>query len=350
MKILSNFCIQLPKIELHAHLNGSLSEVTVNGLLKDNSTSDIKIDSTSIEKGAKRTLNDCFEMFKIIQKLTDRAQIITEVTKSVIDEFAQDNVMYLELRSTPRNNLETGLTKRNYIEAILTGINEYQQKNNESIIVKFLVSIDRRRGVVEAKENLELAKEYFNRPNNVVVGIDLSGDPHVGNAEDYIPLLEDAKSAGLKLSLHMAEINGLDDENIKLLGLPPDRIGHGTFLYENEECRNLVLKRRIPFEICLTSNVKGGTVESYAEDHHHMHKWLKDKQPVVICTDDKGVFSTTLSNEYLIAAQNGGMSSEDIYNLSFESIDHIFSNDITKDILRQKMKNWKQENMYYFIN
>lgn len=346
--ITSAFYTDLPKVELHAHLNGSLSEEMVKKLLSKNSSLHIEFASTTIEKGSKRTLDECFEMFKIIQKLTGTSQAITDVTKSVIEDFAKDNVVYLELRSTPRSNPETGLTKQKYIEAVLTGIREYQQENNNNIIVKFLVSIDRRRGVNDARENIELAKEYFKQSNGIVVGIDLSGDPNVGNAADYIPLLEDAKLAGLRLSIHMAEIKGLDKENIKLLQLPPDRIGHGTFLYENEECRCMVLNKRIPFEICLTSNVKGGTVQSYAEDDHHMHKWQKHEQPLIICTDDKGVFSTTLSNEYQIAAEHTGMSTEDLFALSLKSIDYIFANNCTKDSLRKKLKCWKQENTNFF--
>lgn len=88
-------------------------------------------------------------------------------------------------------------------------------------------------------------------------------------------------------------------------------------------------------------------MESYAVGHHHIHKW-RESNPVILCTDDKGVFSTTLSNEYKIAAEECGMSVDEVFVLSRNAIDSIFANNNIKCLLRSKWDNWKTENMHFF--
>lgn len=94
--------------------------------------------------------------------------------------------------------------------------------------------------------------------------------------------------------------------------------------------------------------MKGGTVESYAEGHHHIHRWKKASQPIALCTDDKGVFSTTLSNEYEIAAEECGMSREEVFELSRNAIETIFADDSVKSALKSKWDDWKMKNKQFF--
>ncbi|KAG7231104.1 hypothetical protein INR49_027144 [Caranx melampygus] len=111
----------------------------------------------------------------------------------------------------------------------------------------------------------------------------------------------------------MLQVPSQREETDLLLNLPPDRIGHGTFLHpEVGGSQNLVdkvLKNNIPLELCLTSN-----------------------------TDDKGVFSTDLSQEYQLAASTFGLSHEAVWKLSQQAIDCIFAPETVKQQLRQKWK------------
>lgn len=128
------------------------------------------------------------------------------VTKDVIKEFADDGVKYLELRSTPREENATGMTKKTYVESILEGIKQCKQENLD-IDVRYLMAIDRRGGLTVAKETVELAKEFFLSTEDTILGLDLSGDPTIGQAKDFLEPLLEAKRAGLKLALHLAEVN-----------------------------------------------------------------------------------------------------------------------------------------------
>ncbi|TMS05389.1 Adenosine deaminase-like protein [Larimichthys crocea] len=325
------FYRELPKVELHAHLNGSVSFETIEKLIGRKPHLNIEHGMTAIGKGQRRTLDECFQVFKVIHQLVDTEEDILMVATDVIKEFAADGVKYLELRSTPREEKSTGLTKKRYIETVIKAI---QQCKNEGvdIDVRFLVAIDRRNGTEVAVETVKLAKEFMRSSDGLVVGIDLSGDPTVGHGKDLLPALQMAKNCGLKLSLHLSEIQSQLEESDLLLDLPPDRIGHGTFLHPemggSPSVFDKVVKNNIPLELCLTSNVKGQTVPSYSK--HHFKYWYQLGHPSVICTDDKGVFCTDLSQEYQLAASTFGLSREAVWELSQQAIDCIFAPDAVK--------------------
>ncbi|XP_059559568.1 adenosine deaminase-like protein isoform X2 [Myotis daubentonii] len=309
------FFSELPKVELHAHLNGSISCNTMKKLIAKKPGLKIHDQMTMIDKGKKRTLEECFQMFQVIHQLTTSPEDILMVTKDVIKEFADDGVKYLELRSTPRRDNAT----------------------------------DRRGGPSVAKETVKLAEEFFLSTKDIVIGLDLSGDPTAGQAEDFLEPLLEAKKAGLKLALHLSEIPNLKKETQVLLDLLPDRIGHGTFLNSSEggslDLVDFVRKHQIPLELCLTSNIKSRTVPSY--DQHHFGFWYSISHPSVICTDDKGVFATHLSQEYQLAAENFNLTPSQVWDLSYESIDYIFASDSTRSELKRKWNHLKPTVLHF---
>lgn len=148
----------------------------------------------------------------------------------MIKLFDQDNVIYLELRSTPRAT--DSMTKLKYIEVICETISNVWGEESD-IVVKYLPSIDRAQSAQANEETLDAVLELIKSPDyrDFIVGIDFSGNPSVGNFADFKPLLQRARHSGLKLAIHCAEIAGRAEESKEMLesGLV-DRIGHGTFL------------------------------------------------------------------------------------------------------------------------
>lgn len=153
-------------------------------------------------------------------------------TKLVITDFASQNTIYLELRSTPRANLS--MSRVDYISTILEAIIE--MANEKSIVVRYLPSIDRAQTVEANEKTLKSVLEVMENKiySQLIVGLDFSGNPAVGSFKSFIPLLEQARGCGLRLAIHCAEIPGQSEETKTMLesGLM-DRIGHGTFLNGN---------------------------------------------------------------------------------------------------------------------
>lgn len=340
--IMEEFCKSLPKIELHAHLNGSLSTETLAslGTLQSNVQEYQKL--TTILTKTHRTLDECFQLFNVAHQATNNVHAVYQATQSVIKEFHDDGVIYLELRTTPRE--ETNMSRKDYIQSVVKAI---QNSCNElSIIVKLILCLDRKFDADLSREVMNLIIEMHQAHPDVIVGVDLCGNPKIGNfsKEEFVR----ARNAGLKVTLHCAEVKS-DSEEWDILEFQPDRLGHGTFLHpekgNNEKTFSIDMLKNIPLEICLSSNNICGTVDDYSK--HHINKWMEHKLPFCLCTDDKGVFMCDLSKEYLLAHQHYNLSAEDLYNVSIKAIEYTFSNDEIKQQLRVKFAEWKAQN---FLN
>ncbi|XP_068237629.1 adenosine deaminase-like protein isoform X2 [Palaemon carinicauda] len=345
---MKTFCKMLPKIELHAHLNGSLSDATILRLLQDKrSAGAVDLPDSAevvIKRGHNRTLEDCFTVFGIIHCLTDNVSAIETITRDVIQDFVAENVRYLELRTTPKVIPEK-MTKEQYIETVLNVMVEEMQRSD--IIVRLLLSIDRARGVGDAWDTLKIAKKYknTNKYKDLVCGLDVSGNPNAGNLCEYLPVLQEAKESGFKLAVHLAEIPN-DSETLAILKSKlVDRIGHGSYIHPgsngSHEMLQIVKQQSIPIEICISSNIMSGTVKNIA-DHHFKH-WRNEGHPLIICTDDKGVFNTSLSEEFLMCAEAFKLSMSDLATLSLTAVESTFLAKEEKNLLHLSVQKELQD-------
>lgn len=318
----------MPKLELHAHLNGSLSSKTIKDLLekKNSKMTAAFVASVYHLLDAKQIseFGECFSLFRVAHELVDDAASVEKATSDVVREFFDDGVRYLELRSTPKNG-DSGMTKEDYVLAMIRAIEQASAELNGGIIVRLILSIDRK-NPHEGLDTVRLAIKYKSQG---VVGIDLSGDPRAYTAADFIPALTLARDNDLKLFLHLAEVPDTVNDDMALVALHPDRIGHGTYLDHLDPATY----HTVPIEICPTSNVLCGTVTSYAD--HHVGQFIRSGAPhFIICTDDKGVFNCTLSGEYKHVADAFQLSIQDLWRISVNSIEYIAEDEEVKQRLR----------------
>ncbi|CAH2091744.1 unnamed protein product [Euphydryas editha] len=341
---LDTFCREMPKIELHAHLNGSLSRSTMVSLQRYLADLGVKdktnafIEKFQMSSGDSKTLSDVFPLFKIAQELTSVPESLAMATAMTMQEFEEDGCCYIELRSTPRET--SHMTHKQYIETIV----QTMKNDKFSIIPCFIISINRSSPKNEVEMITDLAIEYHKKYPDLVVGIELSGNPAVGKFSHFLPALTRSREAGLKVTLHCGEIPN-PQEVTEMLKFRPDRIGHGVCIHPNhggnEEIWQLLCKSQIPVEVCLTSNVNTKSTLSYGS--HHFKELYNANVPIVICTDDKGVFATSLSQEYRICAETIGIDPSKLVRLSLRACDYIFSDDKKKNV-RDKILNFINKN------
>ncbi|OAD75759.1 hypothetical protein PHYBLDRAFT_154832 [Phycomyces blakesleeanus NRRL 1555(-)] len=330
---MNEFCVQLPKVELHAHINGSLSPDTMRVLVERKKDSNPSLADFRIPDSLER-IDDFFPLFRFIYQLTDDEPSVVIATRNVISDFERDGVRYLELRTTPRENPATGMTKKSYLAAVLSAINEVRK----SIVVRLIVSIDRRDTLEKAQEAVDLALHFRSQG---VVGIDLCGHVMEGSFVALRPAFDRAKQHGFPLTLHFGEVKENMAESLELLSIQPNRLGHATFL--TPERRENIYAGNIPVEICMTSNILCKTTSTYEE--HHIKDLLVEKHPFIICTDDKGVFFSQLSDEYTIAAKTFGLSKNELYEASYRTIDAIFEDETIKQNLKKIWSEWYKDNL-----
>ncbi|ESQ38111.1 hypothetical protein EUTSA_v10028765mg [Eutrema salsugineum] len=339
----------LPKIELHAHLNGSIRESTLLELARVLGEKGVIVfaDFEDVIRKNDRSLAEVFKLFDLIHMITTDHKTVTRITREVVEDFALENVVYLELRTTPKRNDSIGMSKRSYMEAVIQGLRSISEvdidflaasdsntlhnacdgiRRKKKICVRLLLSIDRRETTESAMETVKLALEMRNAG---VVGIDLSGNPLVGEWSTFLPALQFAKDSDLYITLHCGEVPN-PKEIQAMLDFKPHRIGHACFL-KDEDWEKLK-SFRIPVEICLSSNIITKSISSI--EIHHFADLYDAKHPLILCTDDFGVFSTSLSNEYSLAVASFGLSKRETFTLAKSAIDATFAEDEVKQQLR----------------
>jgi len=152
----------------------------------------------------------------------------------VLEDFRQDGVLYLELRSTPRALADSDA--HGYVCTLLDALAEFERTQRRAgrspLTTRLILSIDRAQPSARADETVQLALELRaarEDARRLIVGIDFSGNPARGDFADFLPSLERVRAVGLPITLHCAEIEN-DAEITAMLEFRPSRLGHALLL------------------------------------------------------------------------------------------------------------------------
>lgn len=281
-------------------------------------------------------VNSFFPLFSnYIYQLCNDMESIKFSTTSVLQDFRDDGVIYLELRTTPREIPSRDITKDDYVSSVLDCIKDFGKDKMSTYLI---LSVDRRNTEIEAMEVVDLAVKYQSRG---VVAVDLCGDPSQGRVSLFRAAFAKAKHHGLKLTLHFAEVpsSSVEEELMTLLSYKPERIGH--VIHVSELIRKEIVARKLGLELCLSCNVHARLIPGGFSDHHFGY-WRDSCCPLILCTDDVGVFCSPLSNEYLLAAEHFNLSHGDIVDICGKAIEAIFGDNEEKKRLRESLSAFKE--------
>ncbi|CZS99343.1 probable adenosine deaminase [Rhynchosporium graminicola] len=332
--------VALPKIELHAHLSGSISRECLHEIwLQKKARGETMLDNPLVEMPVGKfdyDLETFFPLFsRYIYELCNDQDSLIQTTNSVLSSFSSDGVVYLELRTTPRAIPSANITKDDYIRTILTCINTHSLTPGTTMKTNLIISIDRRNTLATALAVVSLALKYR---SSGVVGIDLCGDPSIGDISIFAPAFKLAREANLPITIHFAELpaSSTPEELRILLEYMPQRVGH--VINVPDDIKEEIVKRKLGLELCLSCNVNAKMIAGSFGDHH-FGWWSEKGCPIALSTDDVGVFGSPLSNEYKLVAEHFKLSRADICALARSPIDTIFGSEEDKKRLRELM--WK---------
>ncbi|TQB74698.1 hypothetical protein MPDQ_004349 [Monascus purpureus] len=337
------FTKALPKIELHAHLSGSISRQCLHELWEKKKSQDPNFpieDPWVLMPPGKvdYTLETFFQTFsKSIYHLCNDLESLSYATNSVLSNFYEDGVRYLELRSIPRAFSGSDVSKEGYVTAVLDSIDSFKARTNNDMPVYLILAIDRKDTAAQALDTVNLAIKY--RPRGVV-GIDICGNPNKGDVSIYRGAFTKAKANGLRITVHFAEtpFSGSPAELETLLSYQPDRLGH--VIHVPDDIKQEIARRQLGLELCLSCNVHAKMINGGFLDHHFGY-WRHVDCPVILCTDDMGFFCSPVSNEYLLAAHHFNLSRADVLALCRKSFRAIFGGPEEKDRLYTLLDNFE---------
>ncbi|KAK7192030.1 hypothetical protein DPSP01_003898 [Paraphaeosphaeria sporulosa] len=337
-----SFARRLPKIELHAHLTGSISRACLHDIWETRRQHDpeLQLDDPLVAIPPDKVDYDVQTFFPLfssyIYKLCDDLPSIEFSTKRVLEDFQADGVVYVELRTTPRAIPNRGITKDDYVKTILDVLRNHNDQVGNTMRAFLILSIDRRNTATEAQQVVDLALKYRSEG---VVGVDLCGNPAKGDVSLYTDAFTRIKAAGLKITLHFAEIaqSGTDDELNTLLSWQPDRLGH--VIHVNSSFQERIKREHIGVELCMSCNVHAKLIPGTFSDHHFGF-WRHTNVPVALCTDDVGIFCSPLSQEYYLAAVHFGLDRIQLTELAQRPIASIFTGASERTRLVENFEHW----------
>ena len=262
-----DFTRRLPKIELHAHLTGSITPQTLHEIWASHKDSTLEDPLSVLSPEKAYNITTFFPLFSTYTyHLISTPKSVMHSTTSVLHDFRNDGIIYLELRTTPRSS--PSMTKGEYIALVLSCIENFEGR--KEMPTYLILSIDRRNTALQAMETVDLAIRYRSKGN---VGVDLCGDPGKGDVSIFKQAFEKARANGLGITLHFAETSslGLERELETLLEWQPDRLGH--VIHVEAEMRRDIVRRGIGVELCVSCNVLAEMSEGGFEGHHFGRWW-----------------------------------------------------------------------------
>ncbi len=307
----SAFIAGLPKAELHVHHVGSASPQTV-AELADRHAGSTQVPSDATKLREYFTFTDFAHFIEVYLSVVDLirdAEDVWTLTYDTARDLAAQQVRYAELTLTPYSSVVRGIAAEAFCEAVEDA--RRRAASDFGIELRWCFDVPGEAGIPAADLTLDLALRL--RPD-ALVSFGLGG-PEVGVPREWFrPHFAAARAAGLHSVPHAGESTGSATIWDAINHLGAERIGHGITAVHDERLLAYLREHAIPLEICPTSNVCTRSVASLAE--HPLPALVAAGVLVSINSDDPPMFSTTLTNEYEVAADLLGLDEAGIAELS----------------------------------
>ncbi|HVB30785.1 MAG TPA: adenosine deaminase [Gemmatimonadaceae bacterium] len=312
---------RLPKAELHCHLDGSVRPATLLDLAREYDQPMPRPDAESLRDymlvADAHNLEDYLQRFSVTLSVMQTAEALERIAYELAVDAAADGVRYIEVRYAPILNVRHGLALGDAVEAPLRGLARAERELG--IVGRVIICAIRSMAPDVSLELAELAVAYRAQG---VVGFDLAGGEAGHSAALHERAFRYAHAHDLACTCHAGEGDGPESVRQALHTCCVDRIGHGTRIIEDPALLDYVNDRRIPLEICLTSNVQTRAAASY--DTHPLRAYYDRGVNVVLNTDNRLMSGTTLTDEYEHAAQRLHFSFDELARVSLNGFESAF--------------------------
>lgn len=295
----ADYIKRMPKVDLHCHLDGSVTPETLVKLA-DLQRMELPTRLRGDLLHYLQAPDDCANLLEYLTKFDfvlgylQTGKALEMAAQALVQTAAQENVYYIEVRFAPQLHTTMGLTSAEAVEAVCRGLKQGEQEYG--ITARAILIAMRDRPVAENMPLLELAERY--RPLGVV-GVDIAGDEFHYPTGTQAEFLAGAAKRDIPFTVHAGE-SGPSENIAAALELGAARIGHGTHLRDDPVLLEQVRQRKIPLELCPTSNLQTKATPNWKS--YPVREYFDKGLIVTIHTDNRTVSSTTVGREYNILA------------------------------------------------
>ena len=325
---------ELPKTEIHIHLEGSIRTQTIIDIAREYQLNLPSYKADELDKHVKvydqmRDLGAVLQAFAIFQNSITSPEVVEWMAWELFEDSARQNIRLSEVRFSPDwafrgHNLDW--------DACLDGLLRAKERAERELAmaVGYIAITSRSMGAESCVKTVDWAIRHKEH----VSGVDLADAEDVYPIRDFARPVLKAKDEGLKVTVHSGENTPASAVIETIRTVHPDRIGHGIHIIEDMQAVELVKEQGITLEVNPWSNYLTNSVQTIEE--HPLKKLFDLGVKVTINSDDPEVLETNLNNEYRIAHEILGMSIEDILTCNRYAFEASFLPDVQKKIIWEK--------------
>lgn len=314
----------LPKVELHCHLDGSLSR----GFIEKRLGRKVSQSELSVSEDC-RSLNEYLEKFDLPGKCIMDETGLKEAGYDVLKSMKQENVCYAEIRFAPLLSETPDMNCNKVIEALLAGLEK--GKRDFGVEYGVITCAMRHHSEEENARMLRTAREYL---GHGVCAADLAGAESLYPMSEFMELFKKTKALGMPFTLHAGECGNVQNI-LDSVEAGAGRIGHGIAMRGHADVQKELQKKGIGIEMCPISNLQTKAVAGPEE--YPIREFLDGGLKVTVNTDNRTVSDTTMTKELEFIQKTYGIRDDEILCLMKNAADVAFATDSVKDKLYRMM-------------
>lgn len=314
---------KMPKIELHCHLDGSLSKEFIERRL-----------SRSVSRQELSVSDDCdslaeyLEKFDLPIKCLRDEKGLAEAGYDVLETMSKENVIYAEIRFAPLLSVTEDMDVKQVIQSLLSGLEKGKQ--DFGVEYNVIVCAMRHHSLEQNYEMIKTASKFLGKG---VCAADLAGAEAQYPMAEFMELFQKVKELGMPFTIHAGECG--NPQNIEdALTAGAGRIGHGIAMKGRRDIQAIVRNHDVGIELCPISNLQTKAVKS--TDEYPIREFLDAGLLVTINTDNRTVSNTSMTNELRFVQEVYGISDEEIQTMMKDAIEVSFAEEEVKENL------WKE--------
>lgn len=326
---------QLPLIDLHRHLDGSIRLQTVLEVAEAQGIALPGHDLESLRphvvvQGRAAGLMDFIGRFRWLTAILHDLETCRRVAYENVVDARGEGIDYIELRFSPWFMAEThGLDPAGVVEAVADGV--VAAERDTGVRAQLIGIMSRTYDTETCHRELDALLAHRDH----LVAIDLAGDEQKFPAGQFRQHFGRAREAGLRVTVHAGEVAGPASVWAAIRELGAARIGHGIRSLEDPPLVDFLVERRIGLEIAITSNVHVGVVEAYAD--HPVKRILEAGILANLNTDDPAISGIDLRHEYEVAAPRAGLTPAQARQAQANALEMAFLSDAEKEALLKRV-------------
>ena len=324
----------LPKIELHLHMEGAVLEKTLTEFAERRGEEETKISYPWKADGFRyRNLSEFVQsMSSMMDICIQKPEDYHRIAREVFSDLANQNVRYAEVSFDLARAVRLDMPFDEIIAAIASARQAVMDSNE--IKIGLIIALNRHLDIDWLQKIAETA--VLNKQAGIV-GVDLHGDESFNTPGYYADAFHIARDGGLELRAHAGEAEGASRvwETLNLLGV--SRLGHGIRSLDDPKLIDHLITNSITLEVCPTSNYMLNVVPSLAE--HPIRKLFDLGVPVTVNSDDPLFFNTTITDEYCLLVEYHEFTLPELKEITLNAARGAFLDKETRKELIQDIEN-----------